>query len=101
MKYANLMLILFIAIINTHVMASFLGGGVMSLEDGMFWGADLNRNECLDRDEAKAVHNLAEDEIFERYDKNANNCISRFEFMEFMQQSPWTKSFVPPGDQEY
>lgn len=101
MRYDSLILIICFVILNAHVMASFRGGSGRSLEDGMFWGADLNRNECLDRDEAKAVHNLADDEIFVRYDKNANNCIDRFEFMEFMQQSPWTKPFVPPDNQEY
>jgi len=74
------------------------GGGGMGLVDGTFWGADLNRNNCLDREEAKAVHNLAEDEIFNRYDKDGNGCINRVEFGEFMQQAPWTKQFIPPGE---
>jgi len=69
--------------------AGIRGGGGRSYEDGMFWGADLDRNERLDRDEAKAVYNLAEDEIFTRYDENGNGSINRPEFMEFIQQSPW------------
>ncbi len=75
-----------------------VGGGGRSFEDGLFWSADLDRNERLDRDEAKAVYNLAEDEIFTRYDENGNGSINRAEFMEFIQQSPWTDKFVHPKD---
>ncbi len=79
---------------------SDVGGGGRSFEDGLFWGADLDRNERLDRDEAKAVYNLAEDEIFVRYDEDGNGLINRFEFMEFIQQSPWTDEFAHPKDKE-
>ena len=71
-----------------------------SFEDGMFWGADLDRNERLDRDEAMNVYNLANDEIFERYDKDKNGTINRIEFFEFIQQSPWTDKFIHPKDME-
>ena len=94
MRNFILIFISYLGLINNNSLASF--GGGMSLEDGMFWGADLNRNNCLDQEEAKAVHNLADDEIFNRYDKDGNGCINRTEFSEFMQQSPWTKPFVPP-----
>ena len=93
-------LFLLIMLIPIVSMAGFGGGGGRSYEDGMFWGADLDRNERLDRDEAKAVYNLAEDEIFTRYDKNENGSINRPEFMEFIQQSPWTDRFVHPKDKE-
>ena len=76
------------------------GGGGRSFEDGMFWGADLDRNARIDRDEAKAVKNLADDEIFERYDKNGNGSINRAEFYEFIQQAPWTDKFVHPSEEE-
>lgn len=75
-------------------------GGGRSYEDGLFWGADLDRNERIDRDEAKNVYNLAEDEIFTRYDENQNGTINRVEFLEFIQQSPWTDRFVHPEDKE-
>jgi len=79
--------------------AAGIGGGGKSYEDGLFWSADLNRNERIDRDEAKAVYNLAEDHIFARYDENGNGSINRPEFMEFIQQSPWINKFVHPRDQ--
>jgi len=93
-------LFLLIMLIPVVSMAGMRGGGGRSYEDGMFWGADLDRNERLDRDEAKAVYNLAEDEIFTRYDENGNGSINRPEFMEFIQQSPWTDKFVHPKDKE-
>lgn len=64
-------------------------GGGKSYEDGLFWASDLNRNELLDRDEAKTVYNLADEKIFSRYDEDGSGSISRFEFMEFVQQKPW------------
>ncbi len=74
------------------------GGGGMGLEDGLFWGADLDRNERLDPNEAKLVHNLSDKAVFSRYDENGNGSISRVEFSEFMQQSPWTDRFIHPAD---
>jgi len=79
---------------------SDVGGGDRSFEDGLFWSTDLDRNERLDRDEAKTVYNLAEDEIFTRYDEDGNGLINRPEFMEFIQQSPWTDKFFHPKDKE-
>ena len=91
--------VLIITLVPTISMAGFgSGSGGRSFEDGLFWGADLDRNERLDRDEAKAVYNLADDEIFTKYDKNKNGSINRPEFMEFIQQSPWTDTFVHPKD---
>ena len=74
-------------------------GGGKGYVSGFFWYADLDRNERLDRDEAKVVYNLADEEIYERYDKNKNGFITFVEFSEFMQQSPWTKKFVHPSVQ--
>jgi len=67
-----------------------VGGGGRTLEDGMFWGADLDRNERLDKEEAKAVHNLADETIFAEYDQDKNGSINRVEFYHFMQRAPWT-----------
>lgn len=81
---------LFAALIMLLPLTTFAGiaGGGRSYEDGLFWGADLNRNERLDRDEAKNVYNLAEDGIFERFDEDSNGLINRAEFSEFIQLSP-------------
>lgn len=97
MRIILTLLTIMLVLIPAVSMAGPAGGG-RSFEDGLFWGADLDRNERLDRDEAKNVYNLAEDEIFARYDENANGSINRPEFMEFIQQSPWTDKFVHPSD---
>ncbi len=65
-------------------------GGGKGFVSGSFWAADLDRNEQLSREEAKAVFNLAEEDVFSRYDKNASGTINFIEFAEFMQQSPWS-----------
>ncbi|MBT8125511.1 MAG: EF-hand domain-containing protein [Gammaproteobacteria bacterium] len=93
---------LFAALIMLLPLTTFAGiaGGGRSYEDGLFWGADLNRNERLDRDEAKNVYNLAEDGIFERFDEDSNGLINRAEFSEFIQLSPWTDTFVHPKDKK-
>lgn len=85
----------FIMLLPLCTFAGMAGGG-RSFEDGLFWGADLDRNERLDRDEAKNVYNLAEDEIFTRFDEDSNGQINRAEFSEFIQLSPWTDRFVHP-----
>jgi len=66
------------------------GFGGKGFVDGLFWGVDLDRNERIDRDEAKNAFNLADDEIYGRYDKDGNGSINQAEFNEFMQQAPWT-----------
>ena len=99
MKITLTLLAMMAILIPTVSVAGFGGGGGgRSFEDGLFWGADLDRNERLDRDESKAVYNLTEDEIFARYDENNNGSINRPEFMEFIQQSHWTDKFVHPRD---
>ena len=79
-------------------MASFWGGGGRGLESGLFFGADLNRDERLDPKEAKSVKNLGDENIFARYDEDKSGYITRLEFKEFFQQKPWVDKFVPPED---
>ena len=98
------MKILLFGLITTLLLIPILSiagfGGGRGYEDGLFWSADLDRNEYLDINEAKDVYNLADKEIFMRFDENNNGYISRAEFTEFMQHSPWTKKFVHPKDRE-
>ena len=58
-------------------------GGGPSLEGGIFWSADLNGNDELDRVEAKAVFNLSDEQVFEKYDSSGEGVISRLEFIEY------------------
>ena len=94
---------MFICVIFVPVVSlasSWGGGGGRGYESGLFFGADLNRDERLDKDEAKAVYNLAEDDIFTRYDEDESGYITRLEFKEYIQQSPWVDKFVHPKDRE-
>lgn len=86
MKSSFILLIALVVSIPT--IASAFGG--RSFSDGLFFGVDLDRNERIDRDEAKNAFNLAEDRIFSRYDKDGSGSINQIEFNEFIQQSPWT-----------
>ena len=72
------------------------GGGGFSFENWLFWSADKNRNQRLDRDEAIGVYNLAEPEIFARFDEDSNGLINRLEYLEFIQLKPWTGKFIHP-----
>ena len=58
-------------------------GGGFTLEDGIFWSADLNRDEQLDRVEAKAVFNLGDQKVFEKYDTSGEGVITKLEFIEY------------------
>ena len=100
MKIKIYAVIITLLLIPPFAMASRGGGGGLSYEGQLFWGADLDRNFRLDRDEAKAIYNLSDDEIFTRYDKNNSGTINRAEFREFIQQSPWVKKFVHPKDEK-
>ena len=68
-----IVLVLSIALLtmmSTLAIAGNRGEG-KSFEDGLFWASDLNRNELLDRDEAKSVYNLADEKRAElRKSKN-------------------------------
>ena len=97
-KLFSLMLMIVVLAPAISVASSYGGGGGRSFEGGLFFGADLNRDERLDKNESKAVYNLAEKEIFARYDEDNSGYITRFEFREFLQQSPWVDKFVHPKD---
>ncbi len=62
-----------------------LGGG-LSFHDGLFWGADLNRNEQLDQNEAKAIYNLGNDNVFKKYDTSGEGVIIMFEFYDYLNR---------------
>ena len=97
----NMFFVMFsLLLLHVPISSADRGGGGSSFEDGLFWGTDLDRNERIDRDEAKNAFNLAEEEVFNRYDKNQNGSINRVEFFEFVQQAPWTSKFTHPSEQE-
>ena len=62
-----------------------LGGGGLSLVDGMFWNADINRNGFLSIDEAKVVYHLSDPIVFAKYDLNHDSRISQMEFQSYFR----------------
>ena len=84
------LILLTVMVILVPSLSSAFGG--KSFSDGLFWSADLDRNERIDRDEAKATFNLANNEVFARFDKNGNGSINQIEFNDFIQKAPWTDS---------
>ena len=68
---AAIFVLLSLMLVSVCVSADMYGRG-KGFEEGLFWGADLDRNLRIDRNEAKAVYNLAEDEIFTRFDEDHN-----------------------------
>ena len=60
-----------------------LGGG-LDFKDGLFWSADLNRNEQLDIKEAQAIYNLGNEAVFAKYDKSGEGVITKFEFYDYL-----------------
>ncbi len=53
----------------------------------MFKSSDINNDGCIDREEAKAVPLLKDEETFNRFDINGNGCINSVEFRNFLQRS--------------
>ncbi len=83
MKKMSLVLFTGIMAISTNVF-SLGGGGGLSLEDGLFWGSDLNRNEQLDIQEAKSIYNLGDENVFAKYDTSGEGAITKFEFYDYL-----------------
>lgn len=62
-----------------------LGGGGFSLEEGQFNHVDRNRNQQIDQTEAASIHNLAQADVFNKYDKNGDGYILFYEFVEYLR----------------
>lgn len=73
------------AIVTFSPQVFSLGGG-FDLKDGLFWGADLNRNEQLDINEAKAIYNLGDENVFAKYDTSGDGVIIKPEFYDYLNQ---------------
>ena len=56
-----------------------------TLENGMFWGADVNRDGRLSIEEAKNIYNLSDPEVFAKYDRNGDGYITILEFYDYFR----------------
>ena len=73
-------------IATTFSTQAFSRGGGLDFKDGLFWGSDLNRNEQLDINEAKAIYNLGDEKVFAKYDKSGEGVITKLEFYDYLNQ---------------
>jgi len=74
------------AILAIFSSQAFSLGGGLDFKDGLFWGADLNRNEQLDIKEAKAIYNLGDEKVFAKYDTSGEGVITKFEFYDYLNK---------------
>ena len=65
---------------NSHAV-----GSTRTLENGMFWGADVNRDGRLSIEEAKSIYNLSDPDVFEKYDLNGDGYITILEFYDYFR----------------
>ena len=79
---AYIFVIPFIVLISHHVSAV---GSTRTLENGMFWGADINRDRRLSIEEAKSIYNLSDPEVFKKYDLNGDGYITILEFYDYFR----------------
>ena len=84
MKKSLLYSIICLSMLSTQAFSRG-GGGGLSLEDGLFWGSDLNRNEQLDIQEAKSIYNLGNEKVFAKYDASGEGVITKFEFYDYLR----------------
>lgn len=82
----KILISLSIVIITTLASQAFSRGGGLDFKDGLFWGSDLNRNQQLDINEAKAIYNLGDEKVFAKYDKSGEGVITKFEFYDYLNQ---------------
>ena len=83
MKYA-----LFLIFVTSTFYSSlvFSIGGGLDFKDGLFWSADLDRNEQLDINEAKNIYNLGDEVVFAKYDTSGEGVITKFEFYDYLNR---------------
>jgi hypothetical protein len=84
-KHAQIMMHITLLTCLLFSQAAFSRGGGMSFKDGLFWSADLNRNEQLTLEESQKVYNLSDPVVFKKYDRSGEGLISKFEFFDYLR----------------
>ena len=61
------------------------GGGGKGYEAGAFWGTDLDRNEFISVEEARAPTAKGLDQVFHQVDQNGDGLVGYYEFSHFLR----------------
>ncbi len=65
------------------------GGAGKGYEAGAFWGTDLDRDEFISEEEAKAPTAKGLDQVFQQVDRNDDGRVGYYEFSHFL----WNRSY--------
>ena len=65
------------------------GGGGKGYTAGAFWGTDLDRNEFISKQEARAPTAKGLHEVFEQVDQDGDGLVGYYEFAHFL----WNRSY--------
>lgn len=80
-----------IALSASFATQAFSLGGGLSYKEALFWSGDSNRSGYLDIKEAVSIHNLGNEKVFAKYDKNNDGAITAFEFNDYINQRSRTE----------
>ena len=73
------------------------GGGGKGYEAGAFWGTDLDRNEFISEEEARAPTAKGLDQVFHQVDQNGDGLIGYYEFSHFLRNRAYYIKLAEKG----
>ncbi|MDW3095608.1 MAG: EF-hand domain-containing protein [Gammaproteobacteria bacterium] len=83
--------LIIIGLSSVFATQAFSFGGGLSYKEALFWSGDKNRSGYLDIKEASSIHNLGNEKVFAKYDKNDDGAITTFEFNDYINQRSRTE----------
>ena len=73
------------------------GGGGKGYEAGAFWGTDLNRNEYICEEEARAPTAKGLHQVFHVVDQNGDGLVGYYEFSHFLRNRLYYMKLAEKG----
>ena len=70
------------------------GGGGKGYEAGAFWGTDLDRNEFISEEEARAPTAKGLDQVFHQVDQDGDGLVGYYEFSHFLRNRAYYMKLV-------